>query len=145
MRRIERILRRRSVIIAVVVEEGARRPCRACRRAMRRLHLRARLCRRPLGWASVLGWGSPGWGVMGDGQAANNNNPLFRSQTPAPPALVPPKPRRLSLSGGSPPRSLARSTSEEKAEAFVRWLPPSLNVGGEYDAHVKRSVSRVGR
>ena len=102
-----------------------------------------------LGSGAMGNAGGMGMGMgMGGGQANNNNNnnPLFRAQTPAPPQLVPPKPRRLSLSGGSPPRSLARSTSEEKAEAFVRWLPPSLNLGGgggEYD--VKRSVSRAGR
>ncbi|EFI26674.1 hypothetical protein CC1G_15445 [Coprinopsis cinerea okayama7 len=44
-----------------------------------------------------------------------------RSYTPAP--LVPPKPRRLSQS--SPPK-MARSMSEEKAEAHERWLPPEL-------------------
>ncbi|KAF8960725.1 hypothetical protein BDZ97DRAFT_1704020 [Flammula alnicola] len=54
-----------------------------------------------------------------------------RSHTPAPrtPApLVPPKPRRLSLSSTtpSPPRMVARSTSEEKAEAHERWIPPLM-------------------
>ena len=102
-----------------------------------------------LGSGAMGNAGSMGMG-MGGGQANNNNNnnnPLFRAQTPAPPQLVPPKPRRLSLSGGSPPRSLARSTSEEKAEAFVRWLPPSLNLGGGggEEGYVKRSVSRAGR
>ncbi|KAF9470365.1 hypothetical protein BDN70DRAFT_939778 [Pholiota conissans] len=62
----------------------------------------------------------------------------LRAQTPGPAPLVPPKPRRLSLSGvggggggggGSPPRLVARTTSEEKAEAHQRWLPPSLGVG----------------
>ncbi|KAF8192941.1 hypothetical protein BJ912DRAFT_250562 [Pholiota molesta] len=53
----------------------------------------------------------------------------LRAQTPGP--LVPPKPRRLSLSGtagGSPPRLVVRSTSEEKAEAHQRWLPSKYDV-----------------
>ncbi|KAF8962143.1 hypothetical protein BDZ97DRAFT_2026365 [Flammula alnicola] len=56
-----------------------------------------------------------------------------RAQTPAP--LVPPKPRRLSLSSTtpsttpSPPRMVARSTSEEKAEAHERWIPPLMGRG----------------
>jgi hypothetical protein len=51
-----------------------------------------------------------------------------RVQTPAP--LVPPKPRRLSQPP-SPPK-IIRSTSEEKAEAHERWLPP-LSHEGESD------------
>jgi len=51
-----------------------------------------------------------------------------RVQTPAP--LVPPKPRRLSQPP-SPPK-IMRSTSEEKAEAHERWLPP-LSPEGESD------------
>lgn len=59
-----------------------------------------------------------------------------RSQTPAPtsahspsPAYgattlsVPLKPRRLSQP--SPPKMMVRSTSEEKADARQRWIPPS--------------------
>ncbi|KAF8815549.1 hypothetical protein BYT27DRAFT_6678233 [Phlegmacium glaucopus] len=54
-------------------------------------------------------------------------NMAHRVQTPAP--LVPPKPRRLSQP--SPPKMM-RSTSEEKAEAHERWLPPS-SPEGDYD------------
>jgi hypothetical protein len=45
----------------------------------------------------------------------------MRSHTPASP-LLPPKPGRLSSSTPS----IARTMSEEKAEAHERWLPPEL-------------------
>ena len=51
-----------------------------------------------------------------------------RVQTPT--ALVPPKPRRL-LQPPSPPKMM-RSTSEERAEAHERWLPP-VSLEGEND------------
>ncbi|PPQ66923.1 hypothetical protein CVT26_010012 [Gymnopilus dilepis] len=52
-----------------------------------------------------------------------------RTQTPAP--LVPPKPRRLSTP--SPPKMMVRSTSEEKAEAHERWIPPGVNIHSDDD------------
>ncbi|KAF9527170.1 hypothetical protein CPB83DRAFT_895412 [Crepidotus variabilis] len=67
----------------------------------------------------------------------------IRAQTPAP--LVPPKPRRLSQT--SPPQ-MYRSTSEEKADAHERWLPPA-SPQSEYDyskykSSTPRPPSRVG-
>ncbi|KAH6909897.1 hypothetical protein BKA70DRAFT_1425610 [Coprinopsis sp. MPI-PUGE-AT-0042] len=59
----------------------------------------------------------------------------MRSHTPAAP-LLPPKPRRLSTSTPSP--RIARSMSEEKAEAHERWLPPELV------ADATKSQSRTG-
>ncbi|KAF6760501.1 hypothetical protein DFP72DRAFT_1166142 [Ephemerocybe angulata] len=59
---------------------------------------------------------------------AQQHSSLYASYTPAP--LVPPKPRRLSHSQGSSPPKLARSMSEEKAEAHERWLPSDMMGGG---------------
>ncbi|KDR79213.1 hypothetical protein GALMADRAFT_1228359 [Galerina marginata CBS 339.88] len=58
-----------------------------------------------------------------------------RTQTPAP--LVPPKPRRLSTP--SPPKMMVRSTSEEKAEAHERWIPPGTVVNHDDDYVVRPS------
>ncbi|TFK36283.1 hypothetical protein BDQ12DRAFT_610097 [Crucibulum laeve] len=61
---------------------------------------------------------------------------MLRSHTPAP--MVPPKSRRLSQP--SPPKMM-RSTSEEKAEAHERWLPPPE----EYDKKYSRPPSRAAQ
>ncbi|KAF8154535.1 hypothetical protein B0H34DRAFT_752489 [Crassisporium funariophilum] len=63
-----------------------------------------------------------------------------RSQTPAP--MVPPKPRRLSTP--SPPKMMNRTTSEEKAEAHERWLPPS-SPEAQYDYHNQSSKLKSSR
>jgi hypothetical protein len=59
----------------------------------------------------------------------------MRTQTPVP--LVPPKPRRLSQPP-SPPK-MFRSTSEEKADAHERWLPPTSADENDYHPHKYKS------
>lgn len=63
----------------------------------------------------------------------------------APPPPIPPKPRRLSQP--SPPKMMVRSTSEEKADARERWLPPDGRVlveteGGSYYKKVLANSAR---
>ncbi|KAF9447101.1 hypothetical protein P691DRAFT_141260 [Macrolepiota fuliginosa MF-IS2] len=82
-----------------------------------------------------------------------------RSQTPAPTSShshshgyaaappIPPKPRRLSQP--SPPKMMARTTSEEKADARERWIPPESRVlvetaeGGSYYKKVLGHTARA--
>jgi hypothetical protein len=83
-----------------------------------------------------------------------------RSQTPAPTGShysngytssgppIPPKPRRLSQA--TPPSTISRSTSEEKAEAQQLWLPHSsahrgVLVEDDQDAYYKRAHTSPSR
>ncbi|EKM77758.1 hypothetical protein AGABI1DRAFT_107927 [Agaricus bisporus var. burnettii JB137-S8] len=85
-----------------------------------------------------------------------------RSQTPAPTAShhsnayappgppIPPKPRRLSHA--SPPTSISRTTSEEKAEAQQLWHPSTTSSGhrgvlveDDHDTYYKRAHASPAR
>ncbi|KAF5354013.1 hypothetical protein D9756_007052 [Leucocoprinus leucothites] len=61
--------------------------------------------------------------------STHSHSHTYNSTAPPPP--IPPKPRRLSQS--SPPQMMARSTSEEKADARQRWIPPDGRVLVETD------------
>ncbi|KAF8884404.1 hypothetical protein CPB84DRAFT_1816953 [Gymnopilus junonius] len=92
----------------------------------------------------------PGHSSASAAAAALSSPPRSHTPGPAPstPApLVPPKPRRLSTP--SPPKMMVRSTSEEKAEAHERWLPPNMSPDDDYvlprdHHHTAKEKERIG-